>query len=347
MNGFRENTDVVKEIILDIWKMGMNAKKRIAVVCGGYSGESVVSMRSASMVMANIDREKYAPIQVVIERERWYALSEQGDELLLDKNDFSVIIGTEKVTFDGVFIIVHGAPGENGLLQGYFELIGLPYTTGDVLNMSLTFNKKATTDALHQLGYQVANSVIVGRKDEVHADQILQKVGLPCFVKPNNGGSSLGTSKVKESSELTEAIQKALAVDAQAIIERFVNGTEVTCGVIQWQGELKALPLTEIVTANEFFDFEAKYNGASEEITPARVAVLVFEKVQRLAMDIYRDLNCRGMIRVDFIIQEDVPHVIEVNTVPGFSEASIIPQQAAVVGIDKKSLISAVIEGCF
>ncbi len=327
--------------------MGMNAKKKIAVVCGGYSGESVVSMRSASMVMANIDREKYSPTQVVIERDRWYALSEQGEELLLDKNDFSVIIGMDKVTFDGVFIIVHGAPGENGLLQGYFELIGLPYTTGDVLNMALTFNKKATTDALHQLGYQVANSVTIGRGDQIEVDEILQKVGLPCFVKPNNGGSSLGTSKVKEQTELVVAIQKALAVDAQAIIERFVSGTEVTCGVIQWQGKLRALPLTEIVTANEFFDFEAKYNGESEEITPARVDSEIFEHVQHLAADIYRDLNCRGMIRVDFIIQDNVPFVIEVNTVPGFSEASIIPQQASAVGIDKKSLISAVIEGSF
>ncbi len=325
----------------------MNAKKKIAVVCGGYSGESVVSMRSASMVMANIDRDLYAPIQVVIERHRWYALSDQGEELLLDKNDFSVTIGEEKVKFDGVFIIVHGAPGENGLLQGYFELIGLPYTTGGVLNMALTFNKKATTDALHQLGYQVANSVTIGRGDQIEVDEILQKVGLPCFVKPNNGGSSLGTSKVKDQSELVVAIQKALAVDSQAIIERFVSGTEVTCGVIQWQGKLKALPLTEIVTANEFFDFEAKYNGKSEEITPARVESSVFEKVQRLAVGIYSDLNCRGMIRVDFIIQDNVPFVIEVNTVPGFSEASIIPQQASAVGIDKKALITAVIEGCF
>ena len=327
--------------------MGVNAKKKIAVVCGGYSGESVVSMRSASMVMANIDREKYSPTQVVIERDRWYALSEQGEELLLDKNDFSVIIGMDKVTFDGVFIIVHGAPGENGLLQGYFELIGLPYTTGDVLNMALTFNKKATTDALHQMGYQVANSVTIGRGEQIEVGEILQKVGLPCFVKPNNGGSSLGTSKVKEQTELVVAIQKALAVDAQAIIERFVSGTEVTCGVIQWQGKLRALPLTEIVTANEFFDFEAKYNGESEEITPARVDSEIFEHVQHLAADIYRDLNCRGMIRVDFIIQDNVPFVIEVNTVPGFSEASIIPQQASAVGIDKKSLISAVIEGSF
>lgn len=325
----------------------MKVKKKIAVVCGGYSGESVVSMRSASMVMANIDLEKYAPTQVVIERHRWYALSEQGEELLLDKNDFSVIIGTDKVTFDGVFIIVHGAPGENGLLQGYFELIGLPYTTGDVLNMALTFNKKATTDALHQLGYQVANSVTKGRGDQIEVDEILQKVGLPCFVKPNNGGSSLGTSKVKEQSELVAAIQKALAVDAQAIIERFVSGTEVTCGVIQWQGELRALPLTEIVTSNEFFDFEAKYNGESQEITPARLESSVFENVQKLAVGIYRDLNCRGMIRVDFIIQENEPFVIEVNTVPGFSEASIIPQQASAVGIDKKALITAVIESCF
>ncbi len=347
MNGLRENTELIKVNSTDIWKMGMESKKRIAVVCGGYSGESVVSMRSAAMIMANIDRGLYEPTQVVIERERWYGLSESGQEWSLDRNDFTVHTGKEKLKFDGVFMIVHGTPGENGLLQGYFDLMGLPYTTGDVLNMALTFNKKATTDALHQLGYKVANSVVVRDGEEVNVERILEKVGLPCFVKPNNGGSSLGTSKVKDSAGLMEAVEKALAVDPQAIIERFVNGIEVTCGVIEWQGELKALPLTEIVTTNEFFDFEAKYNGASEEITPARVESSVFEQVQFAAKGIYRDLNCRGMIRVDFIIQENVPHVIEVNTVPGFSEASIIPQQAQAVGIDKKSLITAVIQSCF
>jgi D-alanine-D-alanine ligase len=347
VNGLRENTDERIPKRFDIWKMGMNQKKSVAVVCGGYSGEAVVSMRSAAMVMANIDRDLYTPTQVVISVDRWYALSEQGEEWPVDKNDFSIQVGGEKLRFDGVFMIVHGAPGENGVLQGYFNLMGIPYTTGDVLNMSMTFNKKATTDTLGSLGYQVANSVIVSKKDQWDAPVILSKVGLPCFVKPNNGGSSLGTSKVKEQEGLALAIEKALAVDDQVIIERFVSGTEVTCGVIRWNGQLRALPLTEIVTTQEFFDFEAKYNGASEEITPARVDKEVFEKVQELAVKIYGDLNCRGMIRVDFIIQSGVPFVIEVNTVPGFSEASIIPQQAAAVGIDKKSLISAVIEGCF
>jgi D-alanine-D-alanine ligase len=347
VNGLRENTDAVKVILHDIWKMGMNQKKRIAVVCGGYSGEAEVSMRSAAMVMANIDREKFEPKQVVITKEKWYALSEEGEEWPVDKNDFSVYDGKVKLTFDGVFMIVHGAPGENGVLQGYFNLMDIPYTTGDVLNMAMTFNKKATTDALGNLGYQVANSIIVSKGQTWDAVPILFKVGLPCFVKPNNGGSSLGTSKVKKQEELALAIDKALAVDDQVIIERFVEGIEVTCGVIQWNGKLRALPLTEIVSNNEFFDYEAKYSGKSEEITPARVKKEVFEQVQELAVGIYRDLDCRGMIRVDFIIQKDRPFVIEVNTVPGFSEASIIPQQAAKVGVDKKALISAVIEGCF
>jgi D-alanine-D-alanine ligase len=340
---FRKNTDAMNVKTSQIWNM---EKKRIAVVSGGFSGEAAVSMRSASMVMTHIDREKYFPTQVVIEREKWVAIV-NNEEIAINKNDFSYLVNGTKNHFDGVFMIVHGTPGEDGILQGYFQLMGLPFTTGDVLNMAITFNKKATTDALRNLGYTVAKSVMIRKGDDVVADSIISRVGLPCFVKPNNGGSSIGTSKVKAVEDLQAAIDKALREDQQALIESFVSGVEVTCGVIHFQGKVTALPLTEIVTENEFFDYQAKYEGASQEITPARLPDDMSDKVRELAARIYQDLKCCGMIRVDFIIQDDEPHVIEVNTVPGFSEASIIPQQAEVFGIDKTTLISTVISSCF
>lgn len=320
--------------------------QKIAVVCGGYSGEAEVSMRSAAMVMEHIDLTLYSPVKIVIQKNRWFA-EWKGAEWEVNRNDFSVMLDGEIHQFDGAFIIVHGTPGENGLLQGYFEMLGIPYTTGDVLNMSITFNKKATTTFLKSLGFSVAESVVLYKNEEWNADSILQRVGLPCFVKPNNGGSSIGTSKVKELGQLVPAIEKAFKEDGQVIIESFLNGTEVTCGVIQWEGKVRALPMTEIVSENEFFDFEAKYKGKSNEITPARIDKALFEEIQNLSEKIYIQLKCRGMIRVDFIIHDGVPHVVEVNTVPGFSAASIIPQQAACVGIDKTALITAVIQSCF
>jgi D-alanine-D-alanine ligase len=320
--------------------------QKIAVVCGGYSGEAEVSMRSAAMVMEHIDLTLYSPVKIVIQKNRWFA-EWKGAEWEVNRNDFSVMLDGEIHQFDGAFIIVHGTPGENGLLQGYFEMLGIPYTTGDVLNMSITFNKKATTTFLKSLGFSVAESVVLYKNEEWNADSILQRVGLPCFVKPNNGGSSIGTSKVKELGQLMPAIEKAFKEDGQVIIESFLNGTEVTCGVIQWEGKVRALPMTEIVSENEFFDFEAKYKGKSHEITPARIDQALFEEIQNLSEKIYIQLKCRGMIRVDFIIHDGLPHVVEVNTVPGFSAASIIPQQAACVGIDKTALITAVIQSCF
>ena len=320
--------------------------QKIAVVCGGYSGEAEVSMRSAAMVMEHIDLTLYSPMKIVIQKNRWFA-EWKGAEWEVNRNDFSVMLDGEIHQFDGAFIIVHGTPGENGLLQGYFEMLGIPYTTGDVLNMSITFNKKATTTFLKSLGFSVAESVVLYKNEEWNADSILQRVGLPCFVKPNNGGSSIGTSKVKELGQLVPAIEKAFKEDGQVIIESFLNGTEVTCGVIQWEGKVRALPMTEIVSENEFFDFEAKYKGKSHEITPARIDKVLFEEIQNLSEKIYIQLKCRGMIRVDFIIHDGLPHVVEVNTVPGFSAASIIPQQAACVGIDKTALITAVIQSCF
>lgn len=319
--------------------------KKVAVVCGGYSGESVVSMKSAQMVMNNIDREKYDPVQIVIERERWYALAE-GQETGVDKNDFSVVLNGKKQHFDIAFIIVHGTPGEDGNLQGYFHMLGIPYTTGNVHNMSLTFNKKSTTRLLGNLGFTVAKSMVLKRNEPYSVSFIAQNLGLPCFVKPNCGGSSIGTSRVNKPEDFHLALDKAFLEDEEVIVEEFIAGTEVTCGVIRNHGKIMALPITEIVSRKEFFDFEAKYQGASEEITPARIPDAITGKIQRTCEDIYKRLDCRGMIRIDFLIRGEEIFVVEINTVPGFTEQSIIPQQAAVVGISKKELISIVLESC-
>lgn len=320
--------------------------KKVAVVCGGYSGESVVSMRSAQMVMDNIDRTRFAPVKVIIDRMSWKAEWE-GVTYPIDRNDFTFQVKGVKHVFDGIFMIIHGTPGEDGLLQGYFEMLGIPVTTGGVYTQALTFNKKATTRVLGSMGFHTARSLQVKAWEPYSSSFVVQHVGLPCFVKPNCGGSSLGTSRVNQTEDLHLALDKAFQVDDHVIIEEFIGGTEVTCGVIVWQGNVMALPITEIVSKKEFFDYEAKYQGLSEEITPARISPELTAQIQQLSEDIYRKLECRGMIRVDYIIKEQTPYVIEVNTTPGFSEASIIPQQAAAVGIDKTQLISAVIDGCF
>ncbi|MFN5620916.1 MAG: D-alanine--D-alanine ligase, partial [Flavobacteriales bacterium] len=315
-------------------------KKSIAVVCGGFSGESVVSMRSAQMVMNNIDRERFDPMKIVVTPERWYA-EYNGTEVDVNRADFTVTIDGHVHRFDGVFMIIHGTPGENGIMQGYFELLQIPTTTGDTLNMALTFNKKMTTRVLATFGLRVAKSTTLKAMESYSVQGILETVSLPCFVKPNCGGSSIGTSRVNAAEDLHRAIDAAFKADNQIIIEEFIQGDEVTCGVIQWEGRVMALPITQIISKKEFFDYEAKYQGQSEEITPAPIDPELYSAVQSQAEEIYRKLDCRGMIRVDFIIRGKEIFVIEVNTTPGFSEASIIPQQAAVQGIDKKSLITA------
>jgi len=324
----------------------MNSLRKIAIVCGGYSGESVVSYRSAAMVMNNIDRLKFEATKILVTRDKWMA-EVDGIEVDVDKNDFSVATQAGKLTFDGVFMIIHGTPGEDGLMQGYFQMLNIPFTTGQVQNMALTFNKKLTTRTLSGMGYQTAKSTTLKRLESYSASFIVQSVGLPCFVKPNCGGSSIGISKVNKVEDLHIAIDKAFAEDHQVIIEEFIEGTEVTCGVIVIDGVVTSLPITEIVSKKEFFDFEAKYQGASEEITPARMDKGTYEQVQRYSEDIYRKLDCNGMIRIDYLIRNNEIFVVEVNTVPGFSEASIIPQQAAAIGMSKTELITTVIDSSF
>lgn len=317
--------------------------KNIAVLSGGFTDEKIISMRSAAMVMDHIDTRRFNATQILIDHSGWFAL-EEGQQIAMDKNDFSYSFQGEKRCFDLVFMMIHGTPGEDGKLQGYFDLIGLPYTTGGVLSMALTASKGTTTDHLKQHGFHCATSQVIRKGDPVLVEQIVARVGLPCFVKPNNGGSSIATFKITKIEALEKAIHAALAVDKEAIIETFVSGTEVTCGVIQKDGAPLALPITEIVAKNDFFDFDAKYKGQSEEITPARIDERAYKKIQEQAVAIYKLLNFKGMIRIDFFAKEDQVTIIEVNAVPGFSPQSILPQQAAHVGIDKRSLISMVID---
>jgi D-alanine-D-alanine ligase len=317
--------------------------KRVAVFAGGHSGESVISERSAGMVMNNIDRSRFDPVLYRIYEDEWTA-EVNNVRVPVNKHDLSIDRGTQKWQPEVVFMMIHGTPGEDGILQGYLDTIGLPYTTGGVLNMALTFNKGLTTLSLRNLGVPVADSRIVRKDQGTESMGFIAQIGFPCFVKPNRGGSSLGASRVNSEEELPEALKKAFAVDSEVLVESFMQGTEVTCGVIPWKGGIRALPATEIISENAFFDFEAKYQGKSHEITPARISDAIMQKVQDTSAFIYTSMNCRGMIRIDYMIVGDTPHVIEINTVPGFSEASIIPQQAAVEGIDKTSLISSVLD---
>lgn len=321
-------------------------KKKIGVVAGGYSGESVISMRSAGMVMDHIDRKKFEPYLITISRDTWEA-EVNGEKCGIDRSNFSIKHGKELITLDGCFIIIHGAPGENGILQGYFELVGMPHTTGEVFNMSLTFNKTATNNLLRHHGFNTAKNIHIRKNDHYSNSEISQELGMPVFVKPNQGGSSIATTKVETKGGLHAAIDLALGADDEVIIEQFIDGTEVTCGVIQIDDVITPLPPTEIVTESGFFDYKAKYEGASQEITPAQIGEGTTLRIQEISTKIYKHLNCKGMIRVDFIIENGVPHIVEVNTVPGFSAESIIPKQAACVGIDKTQLITYVIESCF
>lgn len=319
--------------------------KNIAVLTGGFSGEAVIAEKSAAMVMRSIDRERYRPVLYRITEEAWTAhLDDESVEI--DRATFHATFDEGRFVPDLAFVMIHGTPGEDGILQGYLELMGIPFTTGNVLNMSLTFSKHATTSYLRNRGYNVADSKLLEEEESPDIDEILAITGLPCFVKPNEGGSSIGMSKVSERNQLLPAIQKAKAVFPEVLIERFMVGREVTCGVLPINGKPTALPPTEIITDNEFFDYAAKYEGQSKEITPAEIGEEQTARVQDLAMRIYRSLNCKGMVRVDFILIEGQPHVIEVNTVPGFSEHSIIPQQAGAAGISSTQLITEVIESC-
>ena len=319
-------------------------KKNIAVVTGGYSGEAVISLQSADQVMKHLDIAKYNCYKIILSKDKW-VLSRDGQDHPVDKNDFSVTIGGKKIKFDCAFMALHGTPGEDGKLQGCFDMIGMPYTSSGVVQSALTFSKSLTVAVLSRYGVNTAKSIVINKKDRLSAEDILAKISIPCFVKPNEGGSTLGASKVKQKEELMPAIQKGLKEGEEVIIEEFIEGTEITCGVVRYKGKIRTLAITEVVFKSEIFDFNAKYiDKTTEEITPARIPASLESECKNLSEYIYKVLGCKGIIRIDYIIKQGKLFMLEVNSIPGMTERSFIPQQAEYAGISKKDLYGNAIE---
>jgi len=321
-------------------------KKNIAILRGGNSSEIAISIKSADLVYKNIDTNYYVPFIVHIEGLDWFVWHNES-KIELDKNDFSFQLKNKKIKFEGVFMAIHGTPGEDGILQGYFDLLNIPYNCSGAFESALTFNKAMCNALLKQFNIPSAKAVLLNKNETYDLLKIEKEIGLPCFVKPNRAGSSFGISKVYKNTEFKQALKEAFIHDSQVMIESFVEGTEVSCGIIQKAETLIAFPLTEITTENDFFDYEAKYNGKSEEITPARVSTLERDLVQTLSKKIYKLLNLKGMVRMDFILENQQAYLIEVNTIPGLSEESIIPQQSKSYGMSLKELFSLTLMNMF
>lgn len=320
------------------------SKKNIAVIMGGYSSEKGISLKSGAVVCETLDAEKYNVFAIHILKEGWFYVSFEGNQTAVNKNDFSFKTSTGTVIPDVIFNTVHGTPGEDGYLAAYFELLGIPQTSTPMYQAALSFNKRDCLSVLKNFGVKCATSHYVNKGDVLVISEILKKVGLPCFVKPNRAGSSYGISKVNTQDQLLPAIEKAFIEDTEIIIETAMVGTEVSVGVYQDNHNIKVFMPTEIVSENEFFDFEAKYEGKSQEITPARISEAETKAVQAEAKRIYSLLSMSGVTRTDFIIQGGVPYVIETNTTPGLSKESIIPRQVRHEGLELKDFFSILIE---
>ena len=323
-------------------------KRTIAIVAGGDSSELVVSLRSAQGIYSFIDKERYNLYIVEMEGKRWEVVLPDGSKTPIDRNDFSFIEGGEKKNFDFAYITIHGTPGENGILQGYFDLIGMPYSSCNVLVSAITFNKFTCNQYLKGFGIRVSESMILRKGFEILDEEVINKVGLPCFIKPNAGGSSFGVTKVKTKEDIQPAIEKAFGESDEVMIEAFMKGTEITCGCYKTKNKEVVFPITEVVTGNEFFDYDAKYNGQVEEITPARIPEETAERVRLLTSAIYDILGCSGIIRIDYIITEgEKVNLLEINTTPGMTTTSFIPQQVRAANLDIKDVMTDIIEDKF
>ncbi len=322
------------------------SKPNIAFVTGGYSGEAVISYKSAITIENNLDTERFSVYKIDITPSGWYYQEAGGRKIDVDRNDFSLSFNGTKIHFDAVLVGIHGTPGEDGKLQGYFDMLNLPYTSCDAATSAITFNKRYTVAVAAFGGVQVAKSLHLFKHTPVKPADILAHLKLPVFVKPNNGGSSIGMSKVGKANELSAALEKAFKEDDQVLVEEFINGREFTIGVFKSKGEIITLPFTEILSEKEFFDYEAKYEGKSKEITPAQCDESVAEKVRSVAKKVYEIFNCLGIVRMDFIYDEESgqPYLLEINTVPGQTEASIVPQQVKEKGWTLKAFYSALID---
>jgi D-alanine-D-alanine ligase len=321
-------------------------KKKVALVTGGLSGEAQISYKSAVTVNSNLDRNKFEVYQIDINPSGWWYTPENSAPQKVNRDDFSISDGGNKINFDVVLLCIHGTPGEDGKLQGYFDMLDLPYTSCDAATSALTFNKRYTVAVAAFGGISVANSMHLFKHTPVSPENILAKLQLPVFVKPNNGGSSIGMSKVTTADALAPALEKAFKEDTQVLVEEFISGREFTIGVFKTKGALQVLPITEIETSNEFFDFEAKYQGKSVETTPAFISETMQSQLEAAAKRVYEVLNCRGVVRVDFIYNEEkgLPYMLEVNTVPGQSAASVIPQQVKAMGMSLQEFYTSIVE---
>ena len=325
-------------------------KKNIALVTGGFSGEAVISYKSAVTIDKNLDREKFNVYKIDVRPEGWF--HERGDSTRseINKNDFSLLIDGLKIKFDAVFIGMHGTPGEDGKLQGYFDTLNIPYTSCNAATSALTFNKRFTVAVAAFSGIPVAKSELLIKNGFHNPDEVAARLQFPVFVKPNNGGSSIGMSKVNQpSDEFGIAVEKAFKEDDQVLIEELVEGREYTVGVFKTKGNIIVLPITEVISKRDFFDYEAKYEGASTEVTPAEIDDVIADKIRDAARKIYQVFNCRGVVRIDFIYDDKSkqPFMLEINTIPGQSEASIIPQQVRVMGWSLKEFYTKLLEECF
>lgn len=318
-------------------------KKNIGVIMGGYTSEFGISLKSGQVVCDTLNKERYRVFPLHLLRDKWTGYLEDGTAMEIDRADFSLNPESGKITFDCVFNAIHGSPGENGYIQAYLELLGIPQTSCDMYQSALTYNKRDCLSVLRSYGIKTAGYYYLNLGDPIDTEAIVAKVGLPCFVKANKAGSSFGISKVNDKKDLLKAIEISFKEDDEILIESFLDGTEVSVGVITYKGEVMVLPATEIVTENEFFDYEAKYQGKSQEITPARLSTEEEVRVREVAERIYRILGMKGFSRSEFIFVNGEPHLLEINTVPGLTKESILPQQAGVAGISLEELFDSAI----
>ncbi|WP_185862052.1 D-alanine--D-alanine ligase [Blattabacterium cuenoti] len=314
--------------------------KKIAVIMGGFTKESIVSLKSGEVVYDNLCRKEFDPYRIYLFKERWFMKDEKNKEYPINKYNFTVCMefGIKNIQFDCIFNAIHGSPGEDGILQAYFELLQIPYTGCHFHHANITFNKKYCLTLLKYFGINTAASFFINKNQIFCKDKILKKVGLPCFVKPNRSGSSLGISKIYEDKDLFNAVEKAFKEDEEIIIESFLKGREVSVGVFSFKNEVIVLPITEIISKNDFFDFESKYSGKSKEITPAKLLPNVESKVKKIAKKVYKILNLSGISRAEYIIINETPYFLEINTIPGLSKESIFPKQLKVAGISLSDL---------
>ena len=319
-------------------------KKNIAVLMGGFSSEKDISIKSGNVIYDNIDRESYIAYKIIISKEKWVYVDDNDVEFKVSKDDFSIEVDKIKINFDVAFIVIHGSPGEDGLLQSYFELLGVPFTGCDSYTSSITFNKRDCISILQKHDIQSAKSIHLNIGDAINENKIIAELGLPCFVKANKSGSSFGVYKVHDRKDLISSINNSFKIDNEVLIESFLDGIEVSVGVMNYKNEIKVLGITQLITDNDFFDYSAKYEGKSKEITPANISELQKSNVTTIAKKIYKKLGIKGFSRSEFIFIGDTPFFIEINSIPGMTNDSILPKQAENSGISLKDICSEVIE---